>query len=56
MALRSSVDPQGRAYDLDNQRLADASVFLASAATNPTLMIVANAFRVAGYLASDVLG
>ncbi|WP_420454061.1 GMC oxidoreductase [Rubrivirga sp.] len=52
----SVVDPQGRAHDLDNLFVADASVFPSSSASNPTLTIAANAFRVADHLASDVLG
>ncbi len=51
----SVVDPTGKAHDLGNLYLADASVFPSSAATNPTLTIAANAFRVAEHLASDVL-
>ena len=43
----SVVDRAGRAHDLDNLYLADASVFPAAGATNPTLTIAANAFRVA---------
>ena len=55
---RMGADPQtsvvgvdGRAHDLDNLWLADASVFPSSGATNPTLTIAANAFRVADGLA-----
>ena len=51
----SVVDPMGRAHEVDNLYLADASVFPSSAATNPTLTIAANAFRVAEHLASEVL-
>ena len=43
----SVVDRAGRAHDLDNLHLADASVFPSSGASNPTLTIAANAFRVA---------
>lgn len=46
-AATSVVDRAGRAHDLDNLYLADASVFPASGASNPTLTIAANAFRVA---------
>lgn len=46
----SVVDPTGKAHDLDNLYLADASVFPTSGATNPTLTIAANAFRVADHL------
>ena len=51
----SVVGPSGRAHAVDNLYLADASVFPSSAATNPTLTIAANAFRVAEHLASEVL-
>ena len=51
----SVVGVDGRAHDLDNLWLADASVFPTSGATNPTLTIAANAFRVADRLA-DRLG
>ncbi len=50
----SVVDVSGKAHDLANLYVADASVFPASAATNPTLTIAANAFRVADGL-RDVL-
>ena len=43
----SVVDVAGKSHDLANLYLADASVFPASGATNPTLTIAANAFRVA---------
>lgn len=43
----SVVDARGRAHDLDNLFIADASVFPSSGATNPTLTIAANALRVA---------
>ncbi len=43
----SVVDLAGKTHDLGNLYVADASVFPASAATNPTLTIAANAFRVA---------
>ena len=51
----SVVGVDGRAHDLDNLYLADASVFPSSSASNPTLTIAANAFRVADGLARDVL-
>lgn len=51
----SVVDVQGKAHDLANLFVADASVFPSSGATNPTLTIAANAFRVAEHLASEVL-
>ncbi len=49
------VDPNGRAHDVANLFVADASVFPSSAATNPTLTIVANAYRIADHLAAEVL-
>ena len=52
----SVVDVTGRAHELDNLYLADASVFPSSAATNPTLTIAANAMRVAEHVADDVFG
>ncbi|HIG74262.1 MAG TPA: GMC family oxidoreductase, partial [Bacteroidetes bacterium] len=51
----SVVDPNGKAHDLANLYLADASVFPSSAATNPTLTIAANALRVAEHLQGEVL-
>ena len=51
----SVVDVAGKAHDLGNLYIADASVFPSSGATNPTLTIAANAFRVADGLARDVL-
>lgn len=43
----SVVDRAGRAHEVENLYLADASVFPASGASNPTLTIAANAYRVA---------
>ena len=51
----SVVDPNGKAHDLANLYLADASVFPSSAATNPTLTIAANALRVADHLQREGL-
>ncbi|MEM1117754.1 MAG: GMC family oxidoreductase [Bacteroidota bacterium] len=51
----SVVDAQGKAHDLGNLYVADASVFPSSGATNPTLTIAANAFRVADHLEAEVL-
>ncbi|MEM1041882.1 MAG: GMC family oxidoreductase [Bacteroidota bacterium] len=45
------VDPNGRSHEVDNLWIADASVFPSSAATNPTLTIVANAYRTAERIA-----
>ena len=47
------VDPNGRAHDVQNLYVCDASVFPSSAATNPTLTIVANAYRIAEHLAAE---
>lgn len=51
--LRMGVDPQAsvvdtdcKAHELDNLYVADSSIFVTSAAVNPTLTIVANAMRV----------
>jgi len=49
------VDPNGRSHEVQNLFVADASVFPSSAATNPTLTLVANAYRIADYLAAEVL-
>ncbi|MFN3596310.1 MAG: FAD-dependent oxidoreductase [Rubricoccaceae bacterium] len=49
----SVVSPEGRAHDLANLFVADASVFPSSAATNPTLTIVAWAYRLADHLAAE---
>ncbi len=54
-ASSSVVNVEGRAHDIDNLWIADASVFPSSGATNPTLTIAANAFRVAGYLEDALL-
>lgn len=51
----SVVNPTGRAHDLANLYVADASVFPSSGATNPTLTVVAHALRVADHLAEEVL-
>ena len=45
------VDPTGRCHEVQNLWIADASVFPSSAATNPTLTIVANAYRTAEHIA-----
>jgi choline dehydrogenase-like flavoprotein len=51
----SVLDPLCRAHDLANLYAVDASVFPSSGASNPTLTIVANAFRVADHLMDEVL-
>ena len=40
-----------RAHDVDNLFAVDASFFVSSSATNPTLTIIANALRVAEHIA-----
>ena len=50
----SVVGPHGRAHDVANLFIADASVFPSSGATNPTLTIAANAFRVADHIQREV--
>jgi choline dehydrogenase-like flavoprotein len=48
---RSSVlDPWCKAHELDNLYVVDTSVFVSSAAVNPTLTTVANAMRVGDHL------
>lgn len=46
----SVVDRWGRAHDLENLYLADASVFPSAGGTNPGLTVAANALRVAAHL------
>jgi choline dehydrogenase-like flavoprotein len=53
---RSSVlDRNCKAHELDNLYVSDASFFPSSAAVNPTLTIVANAWRIGEHL-SERLG
>ena len=52
----SVVDKWCKAHDLDNLYVVDASVFVSSAAVNPTLTIVANALRVGDHLARQLNG
>ena len=47
----SVLDPLGRAHDLENLYVVDASFFPSSAAMNPALTIAAQALRVAEHLA-----
>jgi choline dehydrogenase-like flavoprotein len=49
------VDVRGRSHEVANLWIADASVFPSSSATNPTLTIVANAYRTADRIA-EALG
>jgi choline dehydrogenase-like flavoprotein len=51
----SVVDANCKAHDLENLYLTDASVFVSSAAVNPTLTIVANAMRVGHHIRVNVL-
>ena len=46
----SVVDAHCKAHELDNLYITDSSVFVSSAAVNPTLTIVANAWRVGDHL------
>jgi choline dehydrogenase-like flavoprotein len=46
----SVVDVNCKAHELDNLYVSDASVFVSSAAVNPTLTIVANAMRVGAHI------
>jgi choline dehydrogenase-like flavoprotein len=52
----SVIDKWCKAHDLDNLYVVDASVFVSSAAVNPTLTIVANALRVGDHLARQLMG
>ncbi|MDR1990331.1 MAG: GMC family oxidoreductase [Acidobacteriaceae bacterium] len=52
----SVLDEYCRAHDLDNLFVVDASFFPSSAAVNPALTIIAQALRVADYIASTRLG
>ncbi len=48
------VDANCKAHDLDNLYVCDASVFVSSAAVNPTLTIVANAMRIGAHLRDNM--
>jgi choline dehydrogenase-like flavoprotein len=48
--VSSVVDPWCKAHQLDNLYIVDTSVFVTSAAVNPTLTLVANAMRVGDHL------
>ena len=50
-AATSVLDVNCRAHDVDNLFAVDASFFVSSSATNPTLTIIANALRVAEHIA-----
>ncbi|MEM6772823.1 MAG: GMC family oxidoreductase, partial [Bacteroidota bacterium] len=52
----SVLDPNCKAWDLDNLYVVDASFQPSQGATNPTLTIIANAFRVADHLRQDWFG
>jgi choline dehydrogenase-like flavoprotein len=47
----SALDPRGKAHELDNLYVVDASFFPSSGAVNPALTIMANALRVGDHLA-----
>jgi choline dehydrogenase-like flavoprotein len=46
----SALDVNGKAHDLDNLYVVDASFFVSSGAVNPALTIMANALRVGDHL------
>jgi choline dehydrogenase-like flavoprotein len=46
----SVLDPTCKAHEVDNLYVADSSSFVSSAAVNPTLTIIANAWRVGDHL------
>jgi choline dehydrogenase-like flavoprotein len=46
----SVVDRWGRAHDIDNLFIVDGSLFVTSAAVNPTTTIQALALRIADYI------
>ncbi len=52
----SVLDPNCKAWDLDNLYVVDASFQPSQGATNPTLTIIANAIRVAEHLRKDWFG
>ena len=49
------LDPNCKAWDLDNLYVVDASFLPSSTAVNPSLTIVAQAVRTADHLLRDVL-
>lgn len=53
---RSVVDPYGRAHDVPNLFIADASVFVTGGGVNPTSSIVALALRSARHLLAEIDG
>ncbi|MEO0734983.1 MAG: GMC family oxidoreductase, partial [Bacteroidota bacterium] len=53
---RSVLNPNCKAWDLDNLYVVDASFQPSQGATNPTLTIIANAIRVADHLRKDWFG
>ncbi|MEM9527659.1 MAG: GMC family oxidoreductase, partial [Bacteroidota bacterium] len=52
----SVLDPNCKAWDLDNLYVVDASFQPSQGATNPTLTIIANAIRVADHIRKDWFG
>ena len=49
----SVVNRRGQAHDLDNLFIVDASVFMTSAAVNPTPTLQALALRTAEFIATE---
>ena len=49
-ARTSALDPNCKAWDVDNLYVVDGSFFPSSAAVNPALTIIANALRVGEHL------
>ena len=52
----SVVDPWCRSHEVDNLYVVDTSVFVTSAAVNPTLTVVANAMRVGDHILARLKG
>jgi choline dehydrogenase-like flavoprotein len=48
--VRSVLDAQNRAHEVDNLYVVDSSFFPSSAGLNPSLTIAANALRVAAHV------
>ena len=51
----SVVDPTGRAHDVENLFVVDGSVFVSSAAVNPSLTIAALSLRASDNIARSEL-
>ena len=52
--MKSVLDLNCRAHEIDNLYVADASFFPSIGAVNPTLTIIANALRVADHVTARV--